>query len=213
MVPYHERTFRAMAENNAEEHVARIVLVWVAASSRNLYIPELSNALKLDINTVLPSAKSAVEGLRGQLIFVDHQSGMISLVHTTVHEFLLSESAGEFYISKPRAHERIALTCLKLFSNGEMKPPRSPRMLSEARKNQELSPLVNYANTQMSEHVYSASAETDEILLVLDPFSQNERPIVDRKGRSDGQSVCLNQAIEELEGLSGQKSQVYITTQ
>lgn len=170
MVPYYERTVRTMAENTLEKHVARAVLVWVVASSRNLFISELSNALKLDINTVLPSAKSAVEGLCGQLIFVDHQSGMVSLVHTTVREFLLSESAGEFYISKPRAHERIALTCLKLLSSGEMKPPRSQRMLSQARKNQELSPLTNYAITQFSEHVYSASAETDDILIALDLF-------------------------------------------
>lgn len=170
MVPYYERTVRAMAENTLEKHVARAVLIWVVASSRNLFIPELSNALKSDINTVLPSAKSAVEGLCGQLIFVDHQSGMVSLVHTTVREFLLSESAGEFYVSKPRAHERIALTCLKLLSGGEMKPPRSHRMLSQTRKNLEPSPLMNYAITQFSEHVYSASAETDEILLALDLF-------------------------------------------
>lgn len=170
MVPYYERTVRVMAENTIEKHVARAVLAWTVASSRNLFILELSNALKLDINTVLPSAKSAVEGLCGQLIFVDHRSGMVSLVHTTVREFLLSESAGEFYISKPRAHERIALTCLKLLSSGEMKPPRSQRMLSQARRNLELSPLLNYAITQFSEHVYSASAETDEILLALDIF-------------------------------------------
>ncbi|KAI9759059.1 MAG: hypothetical protein M1835_000474 [Candelina submexicana] len=170
MVPYYERTARAMAENTLEKHVARAVLVWVVASSRNLNIPELSNALKLDINTVLPCAKSAVEGLCGQLIFIDQQSGMVSLVHTTVREFLLSESAGEFYILKSRAHERIALTCLKLLSSGEIKPPRSQRMLSQARKSQESSPLMNYAITQFSEHVYSTSAETDEILLALDLF-------------------------------------------
>ena len=170
MVPYYERTVRAMAENTLEKHVARSVLVWVVASSRNLYVPELSNALKLDIDTVLPSAKSAVEGLCGQLIFVDRQSGMVRLVHATVREFLLSKSAGEFYISKPRAHERIALTCLKLLSSGEMKPPRSQRMLSQALKNLELSSLMDYAVTQFSEHVYSASAETDEILLALDLF-------------------------------------------
>ena len=170
MVPYYERTVRTMAENTLEKHVARAVLVWVVASSRNLYVPELSNALKLDIDTVLPSAKSAVEGLCGQLIFVDRQSGMVRLVHATVREFLLSKSAGEFYISKLRAHERIALTCLKLLSSGEMKPPRSQRMLSQARKNLELSSLMDYAVTQFSEHVYSASAETDEILLALDLF-------------------------------------------
>ena len=170
MVPYYGRTVNAMAGNTLEKHIAKAVLVWVVASSRKLLIPELSNALKLDINTILPSTKSAVEGLCGQLIFVDHQSGMVSLVHTTAREFLLSKSAGEFYISRPRAHERIALTCLKLLSSGEMKPPRSQRMLSQARKNIEPSPLMNYAITQFSEHVYSASAETDEILLALDIF-------------------------------------------
>jgi WD40 repeat protein len=170
MVPFYERTVRAMVENTLEKHVAKAMLVWVVASSRNLLIPELSNALKLDINTVLPSAKSAVEGLCGQLIFVDHQSGIVSLVHTTVREFLLSESAGEFCISKLMAHERIALTCLKLLSSGEMKPPRTHRMSSQARKNHELSPLMNYAITQFSEHIYSASAETNEILLALDLF-------------------------------------------
>ena len=170
MVPYYGRTVKGMAENTLEKHIAKAVLIWVVASSRKLSILELSNALKLDINTVLPSAKSAVEGLCGQLIFVDHQSGMVSLVHTTAREFLLSESAGEFYISRPRAHERIALTCLKLLSSGEMKPPRSQRMLSQARKNKELSPLTDYAITQFSEHVYSASAETDEILLALELF-------------------------------------------
>ena len=170
MVPYYERTVRTMAENSLEKHVANAVLVWTVASSRNLSILELSNALRLDINTILPGAKSAVEGLCGQLILVDHQSGMVSLVHTTVREFLLSESAGDFYISRPKAHERIALTCLKLLSSGEMKPPRSQRMLSQARKSHELSPLNDYAVTQFSEHVYSASAETDEILLALDLF-------------------------------------------
>ena len=170
MVPYYGRTVKAMAENTLEKHVAKAVLLWVVGSSRKLSIPELSNALNLDISTVLPSAKSAVEGLCGQLIFVDHQSGMVSLVHTTAREFLLSKSAGEFYISRPRAHERIALACLKLLSSGEMKPPRSQRMLSQARKNLELSPLTNYAITQFSEHVYSASAETDEILLALEIF-------------------------------------------
>ena len=170
MVPYYERTVSAMAQNSLEKHVARAVLVWVAASSRNLFLPELSHALKLDINTVLPSAKSAVEGLCGQLIYVDPRSGLVSLVHTTAREFLLSESAGEFSISKPRAHERIASTCLSLLSSNELKPPRSQKTLAQARHNQEPSPLMNYAITHFSEHVYSASAETDDILLALELF-------------------------------------------
>ena len=170
MISYYERTIRVMAENNLEKHVAKAVLLWVVACSRTLLIAELSSALKLDINTVLPSAKSAVEGLCGQLIYVDHRSGLVSLVHTTAREFLLSESAGEFLVNKPKAHERVALTCLRLLSSSEMKPPRSLRMLNKTREKQEESPLLDYAITQFSEHIYSASAETDEVLLALDFF-------------------------------------------
>ena len=170
MVPYYERTIRAMSENTLEIHVAQAVLMWVVGSSRDLFLSELSNALKLDINTILPCAKSAVEGLCGQLVSVDQQSGLISLVHTTVREFLLSESAGDFFIYKPKAHERIALTCLHLLSSGEMKPPRGQRMLSQTTKKTAPSPLLEYAITQFSEHIYTASAETDELLQALDSF-------------------------------------------
>ncbi|KAI0132592.1 NACHT and WD domain protein [Xylariales sp. AK1849] len=169
MIPYYERTIRTMTENKLEKHVAKAVLVWVVASSRNLLISELSNALSLDINTVLPSAKSAVEGLCGQLVLVD-DAGLVGLVHPTVREFLLSEAAGEFSISKSNAHETIALTCLQLLSGGELRPPRTRRMLTQPPKKQQSSPLLDYAITQFSEHVYTASAETDQLVLALDHF-------------------------------------------
>lgn len=170
MLPYYERTVKAMSENTLEIHVAQAVLMWVVGSSRELLISELSNALKLDIDTVLPCAKSAIEGLCGQLVSVDQHSGLVSLVHTTVREFLLSESAGDFFIYKPVAHERIALTCLHLLASGEMKPPRSQRMLSQTNKKQAPSPLLEYAITQFSEHIYTASAEGEELLQALDNF-------------------------------------------
>ncbi|KAI2615430.1 NACHT and WD domain protein [Hypoxylon sp. NC1633] len=131
MMPYYERTMRAMAENKLEKHIAQAVLIWTVASARNLTIAEPSRALNLDINTVLPSAKSAVEGLCGQLVSVSNSSGLVDLVHPTAREFLMSEAAGEF-----REH----------------------------------SPLLDYAITQFSEHIYSASAETDKLLLAIDRF-------------------------------------------
>ena len=170
MIPYYERTVKAMAENSIESHIAKAVLVWVVASSRNLSMAELSNALKLDMNVVLPSAESAVEGLCGQLVVVNQQSSVVTLVHTTVREFLLSESAGAFTISKSKAHERIALTCLQLLAGAEMKPPRGQRTVSQARRMRESSPLLDYAITQFSEHIYAASAENEELLLALDLF-------------------------------------------
>ncbi|ROV92565.1 hypothetical protein VMCG_08917 [Cytospora schulzeri] len=171
MIPYYERTTRAMTEKKREKHIAKAVLIWVVACTRKLLISELSNALKLDINAVLPSARSAVEGLCGQLVSVNHKSGVVELVHPTVREFLLSEAAGEFTISKHEAHERIALTCLQLLCSPEMQPPRSQRQLSaQSTKKPEPSPLLDYAIRQFSEHVYLASSAADEILPSLDRF-------------------------------------------
>lgn len=172
MIPYYERTVQSMDEKK-EKHIAKAVLMWVVASARKLHISELAQALKLDIKTILPSAKSAIEGLCGQLVSVDGATDSVSLVHPTVREFLLSETAGYFRIRRTHAHERLALACLDLLCSGEMQPPRSQRQLLSRnyRKNQEQpSALLNYAVTQFSEHVYVASSETDQLLISLDRF-------------------------------------------
>lgn len=168
MIPYYERTMTAMAENRREKHIAKAVLLWVVASSRKMSISELAQALQLDIRENLPSAKSAVEGLCGQLVSVNRDSDMVDIVHSTVREFLMSEAAGEFRISKPMAHERIALTCLKLLSSREMQPPRGRHASANPRPAP--SPLLDYALTQFSEHIYGASSENDELLLAMDRF-------------------------------------------
>lgn len=168
MIPYYERIINAIAANTLEKHIAKALLVWIVASVRKLTVQELSRALKLDINTVLQSAKSAVEGLCGQLVTVHEDSGVVDLVHPTAREFLLSEAAGEFAVAEPKAHERIALTCLQLLSGSELRPPRNPRFLAQARPVP--SPFLSYAMTQFSEHTYTASSENDELLVAIDQF-------------------------------------------
>ncbi|KUI67639.1 Vegetative incompatibility protein HET-E-1 [Cytospora mali] len=173
MIPYYERAIRAMAEKKREKYIAKAVLVWVVASTRKLLASELSNALKLDINAELPNARNAVEGLCGQLVSVNHHSGVVDLVHSTIREFLLSEAAAEFNIAMPEAHERIAITCLQLLCSSEMQPPRSQRHLTSQyaeRQEPEPSPLLDYAIRQFSEHIYLASSATDELLSSLDRF-------------------------------------------
>lgn len=166
MIPYYERTIRAMTERKREKHIAKAVLIWVVASTRKLLISELSNALRIDINAELPSALSAVEGLCGQLVSVDHHSGVVDLVHPTAREFLLSDAAGEFTVSKTEAHERIALTCLQLLCSSEMQPPRGQlRSIAQHVKKQEPSPLLDYAISHFSEHVYLASSAIDDKLV------------------------------------------------
>lgn len=170
MVPYYERTVRSMAQKK-ERHISSAVLVWVVASLRKLTIQELACALELDVKAVLPNAKSAVEGLCGQLVSVDDNSGTIELVHSTAHEFLLSEPAAPFTVVKPQAHERIVLTCLKILCSAELQPPRSQRQLSIQRpKTRKPSALLDYAIHQFSENLYLASSENDELLIQLDRF-------------------------------------------
>ncbi|KAI5921828.1 hypothetical protein F4810DRAFT_712067 [Camillea tinctor] len=169
MVPYYERIIRVMSENKREKHIAKAVTLWVVASARRLTVTELSQALDLDIGAQFINAKGAVEGLCGQLVLVDHQSGLMRLVHPTVREFLLSDAAGYFLVSEAEANQRIALACLKLLSSKEMQPPRSRRQL--ARRAERLAlPLLDYAAIHFSEHVYSAITESEELLLAIHRF-------------------------------------------
>ncbi|KAK9778605.1 putative NACHT and WD domain protein [Seiridium cardinale] len=170
MLPYYERTIHTMSENKLEKHIAKAVLTWVVTTSRKITLSELSHALKLDINAVLPSAKTAVEGLCGHLVSVDQVSGVIDVVHATAREFLWSEAAGEFSVSESKGHERIALVCLKLLSSHEMQPPRSRRWSTQKQRRPEPSALLDYAITHFSEHICGASAEAVEVLKAINLF-------------------------------------------
>lgn len=169
MVPYYERTVQYMAKKR-EKHVAKAVLMWVVASLRRLHISELAQALKLQLKTVLPSAKNAVEGLCGQLVCVDGGSGFVSVVHPTVREFLLSDAAGDFKVHEAQAHENIAWICLDLLCSAEMQPPRTQGQLNRKSKTTPPSALLDYAIMHFSEHVCLASCESGLLLTSLDLF-------------------------------------------
>ena len=170
MISYYKRAMAEMAENKREKHIAKAILFWVVSSARPLSISELSDALKLDVKVHLPSAKSAIEGLCGQLVSVDKQTSLVHIVHLTAREFLSSNDAGEFKISKPEAHERIALTCLQLLTSPTMQPPRHRRLIGQKRSELAAILLLDYSITQFSEHIYGASAESDKVLVALDKF-------------------------------------------
>ncbi|KAI0107919.1 NACHT and WD domain protein [Hypoxylon sp. NC0597] len=198
MISYYERIIRKMAEKKLEKHITQAILLWTTASSRNLTISELSQALKLDVNTVFPNTKSAIEGLCGQLVSVDPGSGLTDLTHPTVREFLLSDAAGEFRISEPQAHERIALACLQLLCSTEMHPPRSRRLLSPNIRQKESNPLLDYAITQFSEHIRGASAEDDRLLLAVGRFLKlNVLSWIERIAEK-GDLYCLIRASKNL---------------
>jgi hypothetical protein len=78
-----------------------------AVAARKLTVSKLSQALKLDINTVLLSTKSAVERLFAQLVSINQETGLISLIHPTARELFFSATSGEFAVSKPLAHGQL----------------------------------------------------------------------------------------------------------
>ncbi|KAF1851892.1 NACHT and WD domain protein [Cucurbitaria berberidis CBS 394.84] len=170
MFSYYERAVAELEENKRERHVAMAILQWVMLATRPLSISELSQALQLDIKVHLSSAKSAIEGLCGQFVSVDLHTGLVQPIHATAREFLLSEEAGNFRIAKAKGHETIALTCLRLLVSPVMQPPRHRRLLDQKRVKPPASALLDYAITQFSEHVFSASSESDQLLVAVDKF-------------------------------------------
>ena len=87
-----------------------------------------------------------------------------------VREFLMKDIAGYFRITSSEAHLRIASTCLKQLCSNDMRPPRGRRFVGQARQ-EDPSPLLDYALTQFSEHVYAASSN-DSLLIAVDRFSK-----------------------------------------
>ena len=168
MVPYYGRIIKEMARNTREKHIAKALLVWTVACARKLTIQELSQALELDANIVIPSARSAVKGLCGQFLTLDDNSDIVDLVHPTAREFLLSEAAGEFRVTEFSSHERMALACLKLLSSNDLRAPRNPRFLTHARP--PASPFLKYAMTQFSEHISLAPLKNDKLLKETEQF-------------------------------------------
>ncbi|KAI8954362.1 NACHT and WD domain protein [Xylaria longipes] len=170
MMSYYRRTLAEMKENKHERHIIQAILIWVVCASRPLTILELTEALRIDIKVHLPSARTAVEGLCGHLVSVDKHTGLVQIVHTTAREFLLSNEAEDFKISRPEANERLALACLQLLGSPVMQPPRHRRLLAQKRQEQPSSPLLDYAITQFSEHILGSSAESDKLLVALNRF-------------------------------------------
>ncbi|KAJ3487312.1 hypothetical protein NLG97_g6435 [Lecanicillium saksenae] len=166
MKPYYERAVEQIDANSREKHISKAIFTWIVAATRTLDLSEVVEALQQDIAADVPPSAGAIEGLCGQLVLVS-PSGMVDLIHPTAREFLVS-SAGDFNVSLPRAHERIALVCLKLLCGNELRPPRTARSLQQSRP--ALSALTSYAVENFSEHIFAASSENDQVLLALDKF-------------------------------------------
>ena len=200
MIPYYQRaTDLMLKKRETEKHVAKAILRWVVAGARPLHTSELAEALALESKEtkVQQSVKSAIEGLCSYLVQVNTQD-LVQPVHLTAREFLLSEDAKEFQIHKAAAHERIASICLGLLSGPGLRPPRHRRFLHQSRPPP--SALLDYAATNFSQHVYSASSETDKLLPAVQLFLKtNVQTWIEYVARK-GDLHCLLKTARSLQG-------------
>jgi len=172
MLPYYKRTIGGLAENRKEKEVVKAILLWTTMAARPLHTAELAHALELEIQKTFPSIASAVEALCGQLVVVDKNTGFMYIIHATAREFLLSEGAGEFAVDPAAAHERLAMTCLKLLQSKELAVPRNWRV-SPADRNIPPFPLLDYADGYVSDHISLANPSENGLLLDLYRFFGN----------------------------------------
>lgn len=167
MVPFYQRTIDIMSCNTRDMDIAKAVLLWTIYSVRPLRTSELQQALKMDIGANVLSIKKTVEGLCGQLVYVD-KTDTVRIVHPTAREFLMGDTTSEYTVSKQKGHERLASSCLRYLCSEEMKSPRNRRFLNVPRG--KVSVFRDYACTAFSEHVFSAFSEADVVLSALDMF-------------------------------------------
>ncbi len=167
MVPFYQRTIKNMLRNTRDLDIAKAILLWTVYSVRALRTSELQQALKLDIGANVLSIKKTIEGLCGQLVYVD-KTDTVQIVHPTAREFLMGDTSSEYANSKQKGHERLASSCLRYLCSDEMKSPRNRRLLNAPRG--EVSVFRDYACTAFSEHVFSAFSEADLVASALDLF-------------------------------------------
>ncbi|KAI0521378.1 hypothetical protein F5B22DRAFT_571235 [Xylaria bambusicola] len=158
-----------MATNTREIKLTKAILTWAVCGVRNLNVLELRAALKLDLATNIRSVERSVEGLCGQLLRIDSKTGTIHVIHATVRDFLLDhELQSPLAIHKDKGHHRLAVVCLQYLVSEEMRPPRHRSLVQV--QSRTTSAFADYACTLFSDHIIKVSAQSDEVLTLLDRF-------------------------------------------
>ena len=170
MSEMYERSLQAIAKNTREKKLTQAILAWTVCSTRPLKTVELQAALKIDSGIQVRNVKQSIEGLCGQLLYVDKHD-YVQVIHLTARQFLLDRDLdSEFAVRREVAHERLGKACLR-FMEDEIKPPRSRSLGSAmAMAKAERPVLAEYASTAFSEHLFGSSAVSDSLLILLARF-------------------------------------------
>lgn len=102
MIPYYSRTISKMAENRRERHLAHAILLRVVTAARPLTVQELALAVQAETKVRLGSPKAAIDGLCGDLVFVDSRTDTVRIVHDSARQYLLEGDTGAFQFPRSR---------------------------------------------------------------------------------------------------------------
>ena len=173
MDPLYSRTLDLMSKQipGNRKGLIQAILTWVMCAVRPLTLAELQSALAIDIGEEIYRLRQALDSMCSQLVFVDTKD-FVQPVHATAREYLLENLESEWAVSRVKGSTRLLETCLKYLTGQEMMMPRNRRTISSQNNKQEKSPFAFYASVAFSDHLRTATASSDQLLVLLAKFLQ-----------------------------------------
>ncbi|OBT39306.1 hypothetical protein VE00_10073 [Pseudogymnoascus sp. WSF 3629] len=163
------RILDIMSKATYGKELAKAILTWTVCSIRPLKVPELHEALQLDLKVSIDGLENSIRSCCGQLVYID-TNGYVQITHLTARQFLLDAGIGsEFSIDKKEGHRRLLLTSLQFLNSDPIKGLRNRRsnVSTIARED---SAFINYASNSLCEHISHASSTDRDVLLALAAF-------------------------------------------
>lgn len=163
------RILDIMSKASYGKELAKAILTWTVCSTRPLRIPELHEALELDLKVSIDGLEKSIRSCCGQLVYIDTY-GQVQMTHLTARQFLLNAGTdSEFAINEKKGHRRLLLTCLQYLNSDSMNGPRRRRSSGNSIP-KESSAFIGYASNSLCEHISHASSMDRDVLLSLAKF-------------------------------------------
>lgn len=163
------RILDIMSKASYGKELAKAILTWTVCSTRPLRIPELHEALQLDLKVSIDGLEKSIRSCCGQLVYIDTY-GQVQMTHLTARQFLLNAGTdSEFAINEKEGHRRLLLTGLQYLNSDSMNGPRRRRSSGNS-ISKEGSAFISYASDSLCEHISHASSMDRDVLLSLAKF-------------------------------------------
>lgn len=163
------RILDIMSKASYGKELAKAILTWTVCSTRPLSVPELHEALQLDLKVSIDGLEKSIRSCCGQLVYIDAK-GQVQMTHLTARQFLLDAGTdSEFAVNEKEGYRRLLLTGLQFLNSDLIKGSRHRRS-SGSCASKESSAFISYASDSLCEHISYASSMDRDVLLSLTKF-------------------------------------------